>query len=665
MNIAVVSRLLALLCLCAVAIPAKSQWDTIPADDLAQTSCKTYPGANAEILFQRITIDVLDGRNCAIIYKRIKIYSREGAEQAGVLNIEHPQSAWARVWGQAARVTKPDGQTAEFGEKDFNKSTMIKVEGVKMMRQSLAVPNLAAGDILDIAWVQEIGSRVSSYHMWAFQTSIPMREFIFDVEKSCEDYDLRAFNVGRAEIKRISTNQQRLEAHDIPPMEEESCTPPKQDVRGWIMLLYTSYFARWYSDADIWENISTYSGEDYRLATRFDREMKAKANKIIEGATTNEEKLKRLYSFCQTNIENIDYSDSPKLQAIKKKIDEGDHEPTAAKTLSCGGGYSRHVNTVFAALAQAVGFEVRLFLSANRNLSLDVKNSRGWIFMRDHLVAVRVDDQWRIFSPGSYYAPYGLLSASNELTPGLICDEKKPIFYETQAAPASKSIETRIGRFTLDEEGTLEGEVEIQMGGHLGEFQKGDWNEKQATEIDTLYREQIASRLPSAEITDLKWENLRTPEAPLIARYKIKVSGYAELTGSRIIFSPSVFKHGAPAFFTQETRKNPIMFKSAWGEHDEISITLPEGYALDGASSPSNLANPETDVVGVRYKLAYNGKQRALIYKRDFAVGGNSCISLPVDAYPALKKFFDALHQQDEHKIVLKPKAPAAATTTP
>lgn len=667
MNVATcvrVSRLLACLCLCNLALYAKAKWDPIPAEDLAQTACKAYPEANAEVLFERIMVGTNSKNNCAAHYRRIKIYNREGAQQSGVHTIIHPKKH--RVSGLYARVTKPNGQSTEYDDAAFHESVATTIEGQKQMRQALAVPDLTAGDILELAWDQEIESEAFSYYRWYCQNSLPTREFIFDVEQSVSDYDILAFNVEHAELKRISRSHGRLEIRDIPPFTEEVFTPPERDARGWFALLYTSTYANWYSNADLWQALSAWHGENFRLSTRPNGPMKEKAAELIQGATDDDEKLKRLYQYCQKNIENIDYFDSAKLQAAKKKLDDSQDEPTAAKTFAKGAGYSRHVNAVFASLARAAGFDVRLVQSASRHGTLKVKNARGWAFMHDNLVAVRLGDQWRIFSPGHYYMPYGLLAYENELTPSLICDEKKPIFQETEAAPAAKSVATRIGRFTLDAEGTLEGDVEIRMGGHIGALRKTEWNDDSVEEIDTLYRAEIAANLPSAEISDLKWENLRAPEEPLIARFKLKVPGYAELAGSRLIFVPNVFEHGAQPLFIPEKRIHPIMFRHAWAEQDDITIVLPEGYMLDGATSPSNMANPDTEIVGVRYKLSYQGKQRTLSYKRHFAVGAKGLTILPAQSYEPLKNFFDALHVQDEHKLVIKPKPePATAPANP
>lgn len=663
-------------------LKAKTAWDPVPPEDLAATACKSFPGANAEILFNRTTMESDNtgggsgkflshvstdddwrnkGANYLENYTRTKIYSLQGADNNGVKHIEYPDSA--KVWDLCARVIKPDGHIAEYSAKDFSKSVVEKKDGEKWMRQVLAVPDLAAGDIVEMQWAQTIPVKSFSYYFWYCQSAIPTREYIFDVVNSVEAYDLLAFNVEKAELKRINDFHGRLEMRDIPPFEEEDYTLPMRDVRGWFMLFYTSKYMSWSSTGDVWERGSAYDAENFRLSTRPNAAMKAKVAELTQGSANDEEKLQKLYQFCQTAISNLSYFDNPELQKAKKKLDDADREPSASDIFKRGSGYRRHINLLFASLAQAAGFEVRLAQSASRDQTLKVKNSRGWLFMSDALVAIRQGEAWRFFSPGDYYMPFGLLRYTNELTPVLVCDEKKLIFDETRAAPAAQSLVSRTGRFTLDAEGTLEGEVEVRMGGHRGAMRKSDWHEKTAEEIDTLYRESISKRLQSAEVSELKWENLRQPGVPLIARYKIRIPGYAELAGSRIVFVPNFFEHGGNVPFSAEKRKYPILFSAAWSEHDEIEITLPEGYMLDGASSPSNVGDPATDALGVKYKLGYRGKQRLLSYKRDFSFGGKGNFVIQADKYLPIKTFFDAVKHSDEHSLILKPKAPAPAPT--
>ena len=233
-----ISRLFACLCLCNLALYAKAKWDPIPAEDLAQTACTAYPEAKAEILFHRITIDTKSNKNCAAHYQRVKIYDRKGAELAGELTIEHPKRL--RVWGQYARVTKPNGQSAEYDAEAFHESIASKVEGEINMRQTFAVPDLAAGDILELAWEQEMSSLNYSTYSEYCQTSVPTREFTLDVKKTTIPYDILAFNVEHAELKRLSDSHGRLEIRDIPPFREEMQTEEGETKRDDEHFMYVS-----------------------------------------------------------------------------------------------------------------------------------------------------------------------------------------------------------------------------------------------------------------------------------------------------------------------------------------------------------------------------------------------------------------------------------------
>jgi hypothetical protein len=285
----------------------------------------------------------------------------------------------------------------------------------------------------------------------------------------------------------------------------------------------------------------------------------------------------------------------------------------------------------------------------------------GWLFLDDDTVAVRRGKEWKFYAPGDYYVPFGLLKSSIESATCLVCDEDKVIYENNPVAPAAQSRITRRGRFTLDADGNLEGDVEIAMDGHAGIRDKSNWRSWQPTEIDTEYRKRVTTQLSSAEVGELNWENLQGDKLPLRVHYHLKVPGFADIAGSKIILSPGVFKHGSPAFFTAETRRYPIFFDHAWSEHDDVEIVLPEGYTLDGATAPSNVGDPG-GTLGVHYGVGYKGKSRTLTYKRDFALGANGMIAFQAASYPAIKNLFDAINRSDEHTIVLKPK-PAPADT--
>jgi hypothetical protein len=56
------------------------------------------------------------------------------------------------------------------------------------------------------------------------------------------------------------------------------------------------------------------------------------------------------------------------------------------------------------------------------------------------------------------------------------------------------------------------------------------------------------------------------------------------------------------------------------------------------------------------YKLlaGYTAAERKITYTRELVFGMNGAILFPSNAYPALKKLFDLMHQADEHVLTLK-----------
>lgn len=647
------------LCLIVVVLPvlvsAKEKWDPIAAEDLAATECTSYPGSNAELLLEKQVLNSSGDNQMMHHYRRIKIYRPKGADEAGVFNIDFPTDQ--NVSWVAARLTKQNGSATEFSKKEFTESLAAKTDSIKVKRLTLAVPDLGAGDILEMKWSEFVSSDVSTYQWWYFQDVMPVRHFIFSIEGTVVDCRLLSFNRPPSDKKPDGPKAKgtTLEIYDIPPYVEEPAMPPTRDVRGWFLLLYTDAYMRWFTKDDVWKELSMYWEEEYRFLTKPGAPIKTKAAELVKGATTDEEKLKRLYDFVQEHVTNIDYFDSADLQAAKKKLENKDGKQEPAQTLRLQTGYSHHLNELFAALARAAGYEVRQARSASRHETLTVRHSNGWLFVHDDLVAVKIGETWRYYAPGDYYVPAGMLDKSNETATSLISDPKKIIFEQNPVSKAEKSPVVRKGRFRLDAEGNLEGEIEVSLSGHAGITRKKSWRSMQQEEIDADYRADITKRLPAAEVSDLQWENLKGNKLPLIVKYKLKIPAYADVAGSKIILPTNVFEHGAPAVFTSETRKHPIFFDHAWSESDDIEIALPEGYTLEAGSAPANVGDT-AGVVGARYQLAFKPKAGKLLYKREFALGGNGVIAVQAVSYPQLKTAFDAIQRSDEHTLVVKPK---------
>ncbi|HEY0728352.1 MAG TPA: hypothetical protein VGD38_09805, partial [Pyrinomonadaceae bacterium] len=98
-----------------------------------------------------------------------------------------------------------------------------------------------------------------------------------------------------------------------------------------------------------------------------------------------------------------------------------------------------------------------------------------------------------------------------------------------------------------------------------------------------------------------------------------------------------------------------IYFPFPWSEDDHVQIELPPGYALDNADAPAPFGSGKISEYKPALSITSDGKM--LVYKRTFFFGGNNSVLFPVEAYPAMRGYFDQLHKQDNHNIALKQAA--------
>ena len=205
---------------------------------------------------------------------------------------------------------------------------------------------------------------------------------------------------------------------------------------------------------------------------------------------------------------------------------------------------------------------------------------------------------------------------------------------------------------TLDENGTLEGDVMIEYTGHLAVERKLQNDEDSPVQREETLKAAIKSRLSSAELSDIVVENATDPAKPFIYKYHVKVPEYAQRTGKRLFFQPAFFHKGIEPLFSAGTRQYPIYFRFPWSEEDNITLTLPKGYVLDAADRPPPIsAGP---VSKHEVKMGVTNDQTTLMYGRTFYFGGQDSILFPVANYPTLKQLFDEIQKADNHMITLR-----------
>lgn len=646
--------LLVIVCLVAptlaVAAPG-DEWRVIDSAERALTESVVEKGADAEVLFWEVRIDDSAVEELVLKnYVRVKVFTDRGKESQSKVDLTYLGST--RIRDIAARVIKSDGTIVELKKNDIFDRTIVRASGLKVKAKSFALPGIEAGAIVEYRW-QEVypGGSANGLRLY-FQRDIPAREITYYL-KPYQGLIYNTFHMEEAKFIKDKDNFYKMSKTNMPAFREEPRMPPEDQVRAWVLLNYTRE-----TKIDVvkfWKEIGRAFFEATKDEMKVNNEVKAAAAQIIGDASTPEQKLERIYDFCRTKITNIS-DDASTLSDEEKKKFRGNKSPS--DTLKKGGGTSTNIDYLFGALAKAAGFDARLAVSGSRaDFFFDpgIANER---MLASSFIAVRVGEGWRFFSPAEMYTSFGMLGWPEEGQDALITDSKDPIWFATGISGPEKSVEKRTAKLRLLEDGTLEGDVHIEYTGHLG-FDKKEYNDDESpAEREEILRRSITARMSTAEVTNIKVENVTDPLKPFTYSYHVRVPGYAQRTGRRLFFQPGYFSHGAGSLFTSATRKYDVYFSYPWSEQDVITVDLPAGFQLDNADAPAPITPEMTrQIASQRIKIGVTSDGRTLHYSRDFFFGGGGSILFPVSGYAQVRNLFDLIAKANDHTITLRQTA--------
>ncbi|HZS06087.1 MAG TPA: DUF3857 domain-containing transglutaminase family protein [Blastocatellia bacterium] len=638
----------------AVPALAGDDWKPIDPAHLAMKAPVVEKDADAEAIFWEVRISVEDAgseyRTTFFHYVRIKVFTERGKEKQSTIELPYLDK-W-RISDVVGRTIKPDGSIVELKKDQVFDRTAIKFGGRKVKVKSFAMPGVEPGAIIEYRWRE---ARPTSYYTeLQFQREVPVQSVKYYIKTlSIPNLGLKAmpFHCQPSPLYKEKDGYQSTGMVNVPAFREEPRMPPEDEVRMWMLLYYSK--AEKYEPEKFWREYGKKQYDEYKSAMKVNDDVRKAAAEAVGDATTPEQKLERILFYCRTKIKNIQSDASGLTEADIKKMKEN---RSPSDTLKRGYGDLKNIDMLFAAMAAASGLEARPVRLGDRGSSFFDRSFPDEYFMRYSVIAVKVGSDWKFFDPSSTYTPYGMLRWGQEGIPALVTDSKEPAFVDTPLSPPERSVEKTIGKFKLSEDGTLEGDAQIELTGHLGERAKDDNDDDSPQKREETLRNIIKKRMSTAEVSNIRIENVTDPIKPFIYAFHVKVPGYATRTGKRLFVQPAFFQFGEGPLFPTTERKHAVYFEYAWLEDSVVNIEMPEGFALDNAEAPESFnAN---DIVKCEVKLGIGTDKKSLVYTRRLKVNG---MLFPVTSYPTLKQVFDFLHKQDNHAVTLKLTAAASS----
>lgn len=629
-----------------ITFAGNNDWREVTPAEIQRKTPKVEADADAEAIFWEVRVDDSTENLVMKHYIRVKVFNERGREKYSKIDI--PYVKGTKIKDIMARVIKSDGSIVELTKNDIFEREIVKAGNIKVKAKSFAVPNIEPGVIVEYQYKELIVRGWANNMRMTFQHDIPIENITYYF-KPADNTKYLTFNMKDNKFVKDKNGFYRATMENVPAIKEEAQMPPEDEVRSWLLLYYWNNLKD--DTSDFWSKAGGVIAQvfDIKDTLKPGKDIKSAAAEIAAGATTDDEKLARIFEFCRTKVRNITY-DTTLTDEQKEQIKPSKSASDTYKKLQ---GTENDINELFASLAIGLGFEARLAFGGDRSEKFFNPQQAHVSFIHFSSIAVKVGGRWKYYDPGNPFVPFGMLAWNEEDTSVLLLGYKDYLTSQTPISDVDKSIAKRTGKFRLLEDGTLEGNVKIEYTGQLNYQYKMDNYESSPTKREEDLKTAVKQQISAAELSDISIENVTDSQKPFTYQYKVRVPNYAQKTGKRLFLQPGFFAFGKSPMFSTATRKYDIYFHYPWSEQDQIEIELPKGFELDNAERPGLLADTQR-IGSLDIDIRINKEKNSLIYDRKFHFGGGGMYLFPVASYQALKNMFDAFNKSDTHAITLK-----------
>lgn len=191
-----------------------------------------------------------------------------------------------------------------------------------MKARSFAMPSVEPGCIIEYRWREVRKKSGAHYLRLQFQRDIPVRRVQYLIKPY--DYPGLSFNSltmhgQSAPWVKEKNGFYSTTMTNMPAMLEEARMPPEDQVKTWMLVYYAAGDKR--PDPDkYWSQVGKDFYENNKSLIKPNDEVKKLAATLIAEAKTDDEKLVRLYEFCQTRIKNWNDDASGLTEEEREKL---------------------------------------------------------------------------------------------------------------------------------------------------------------------------------------------------------------------------------------------------------------------------------------------------------------------------------------------------------
>ena len=648
-------------------------------DELQMTSDSKAPGASAVFLDREETTD--NSSHLISEYARIKVLTEAGKEWAAVevpvSNGGGPPIIEGRTIHADGTVVPLVGKASDLLESRESRNHL----NARVFR----LPSVEVGSILEYRWTLPMGegtvggvsSDMQGFMNSALASSIPywdVQQEIF-VHKEHFYYnplgDLEKNVIGNQAVTQYNAEGQianyllysarlpagfhvltsprpdyTLDVKDVEPIAHESNSPPVESRNYAVRFYYTPYLAAdvyWADESKRWARALDHAAEPAN-------DLKVAAMQIIAGASSDDEKARKLYDAVQA-LKNTDYV---RESGGPARLSAGRQLRSAQQVWSEKSGTRNEMATLYLALARAAGLQASGMSVSDRSQRIFDSGYLSLDQLTTTLVVLHINGADVFVDPGEKLLPYGQLRWSHMLCGGLL-ETAEGVSHGT-VTPfnlTKDAITAHTADLTLDAKGSMTGTVKILMNGPQALF----WRQLNLVDDAAEVRKQMNESLQGVLSEGIAGEVERVQGLDTSTGYlsiTVKVSGQlGTATGNRLRLPAFFFSTGAYSQFEADApRETALDLRYAEQVIDDTVYHLPVGYTVESGPQAAQLPWSEHAALVVKTQTGPGIIEVKHIFARAF-------VMLAPNEYPALRDYYQKIAANDQQQLVLMQMAPA------
>jgi transglutaminase-like putative cysteine protease len=610
---------------------------------------------NAVVLYAETILTVQPNGKIKRLYREVTKILRPDGEGRGVVRAYFDSQS--RITNLHAWCVPVSGKDYEVKEKDAVESAVTGVDGSELVSdlrsKTLRIPAATAGSVIGYEIEQELRPYVM-VDDWGFQDTVPVREAHYTLQlPKGWSYKTNWLNHSGEAPTESGAGQWNWSMHDVQAIRVEPDMPPWRGIAGRMVVAFVPPSGQ-EPGIQSWQEIGAWYLGLTRGRREASAEIKQKVVELTASVPTLLGKMQALANFVQNDIRYV---------AIELGI--GGQQPhPATETFNHRYGDCKDKATLLSAMLKEVGVDSYYVIINSVRGSVTATTPPNLDF--DHVILAialpaGVDTatlgariahpklgQILFFDPTNALTPLGRLSGALQANYGiLVTPGGGELLALPQLSADSNGIE-RTAKMTLDEKGTLRGDVhEVRLGDRASSQRYALRSTTQDTDRIKPVESVAGASFSTFQILKATVANLRVADRPFEWNYSLEAPNYAKTVGDLLLVRPRVLGSKSSGLLeTKEARQYPVEFEGPERDTDVFEIELPAGYQLDELPPPINL---DDGFASYQSKTEING--RTLRYTRTFEIKD---LSVPVSEAEKLRDFYRVIADDERKSAVLK-----------